>query len=82
MWWGKKFPHVSWEQSFDELMKYQRAFKSCNIPMNSTSPLAKWVSNQRKEYRRRQKGKDSILTLEQIEQLNEVDFNWNGPRLD
>jgi hypothetical protein len=23
MYWGKKFPHVSWEQSFDELMKYR-----------------------------------------------------------
>ena len=40
----------------------------CNIHMSSTdpSPLAKWVSYQRSEYKRFQKGQDSLLSLEQI----------------
>jgi len=82
--WGKKYPSpASWEERFQELKKYQKAMGNCNIQMNPTnpSPLAKWVSAQRSEYKRFRKGCDSLLTLEQIGQLKEIQFKWNGPRL-
>lgn len=82
--WGKSYPDpVAWETGFDELSKLKRAMGHCNVPVSQTSPsqLAKWVSWQRNEYKRFQKGRDSLLTLEQIQQLNEIGFNWKGPRL-
>ena len=83
--WGKKFPSPpSFEEQLEELKKYQKAMKHCNVPINQNnpSPLAKWISNQRCEYKFYfKKGKDSILNLDQIEQLNDIGFNWKGPRL-
>ena len=81
--WGKKFPDpVSFEESLEEYKKYKTAMR-CDPPVNLTnpSPLAKWVDVQRKEYRRFKKGRDSLLTMDQISQLNDVGFNWKGPRL-
>ena len=83
--WGKKFSSPpSWEEQLEELKKYYKAMKHCNVPINQNnpSPLAKWISNQRFEYKFYfKKGKDSILNLDQIEQLNDIGFNWKGPRL-
>lgn len=84
MFWGKAFPEVtSWESRFEELAKYQKAMGHCNIHISSTDPsaLAKWVSYQRSEYQRFKKGRDSLLTLDQIEKLKDLGFKWKGPRL-
>jgi Helicase associated domain len=81
--WGKSFPApVPWEERLDELQKYKAAMR-CDPPVNpkDPSPLAKWVSFQRSEYRRFKKGRDSLLTMEQIGQLNDIGFKWKGPRL-
>ena len=83
MIWGKAYPApASWEESFEELQKYQKAMGHCNIHISPTdpSPLAKFVSVQRSEYKRFKKGRDSLLTLEQIGQLKEIGFKWKGPR--
>ena len=82
---GKKFPKPpTWNEQYEELKKYQKAMKHCNVPINANnpSPLARWVSNQRTEYKFYfKKGRDSILSLEQIGTLNDIGFNWKGPRL-
>jgi len=51
------------------------------ISQSNPSQIGKWVSAQRTEYRRLKKGKDSLLTLDQVAKLNEIGFNWKGPRL-
>ena len=84
MFWGSAYPAPKpWEEHFDELKKYQNAVGHCNIQMSTTNPssLAKWVSTQRSEYRRFKKGRDTLITLDQIGQLNEIGFKWKGPRL-
>jgi len=55
----------------------------CDPPVNPNNPnsLAIWVSAQRNEYRRFKKGRDSLLTVELIGQLNDAGFTWKGPRL-
>ena len=83
--WGKAFTApVAWDTHFEELKKYQGAMGHCNIHISpkDPSPLAKWVSFQRSEYRRFSKGRDSLLSLDQIKQLKDIGFNWKGPRLD
>ena len=82
--WGKRFPTPrSWDDYFAELVKRQKATGNCNVPMHPTNPsdLAKWVSAQRSEYKRFHKGQTSLLSLEQIEQLKNIGFKWNGLRL-
>ncbi|KAL3907782.1 MAG: hypothetical protein SGILL_008732, partial [Bacillariaceae sp.] len=66
--WGQKYPApIAWEARFEELSKYKKAMK-CDPPISESSPtpLAMWVSAQRKEFRRSKHGKDSLLTFEQI----------------
>jgi chromosome segregation ATPase len=82
--WGKDSPQpVEWETQFEELEKFQMAMGHCNVPINPNSPsaLAKWVSAQRSEYKRFQKGKGSLLTLGQIKQLKDIGFKWKSPKL-
>lgn len=82
--WGNKYPAPpTWDEQFEELKKFQKAMGHCNIMVNPTSPspLAKWVSAQRYEYKRLHKGKDSLLSLDQITQLREINFKWKGTKL-
>ena len=84
MSWGKKYPApATWDEQLEEVKKYRTAMR-CDPPVNQSNPtpLAIWVSNQRKEYRRLKKGRDSLLSMEQIGQLNDIGFCWKGPRLD
>lgn len=82
MSWGKAFPSLkTWDECLHELKDYKEAMGDCNIKMGKNkdpSPLAKWVSCQRLEYQRFKNGRDSLLTTEQIKQLNELGFVWKG----
>ena len=83
-YWGKAFaPPASWNEQFEELEKFKKIMGHCNITINPTnpSPIAKWVSIQRNEYKRLNKGRDSLLSFDQIEKLNGIGFNWKGSRL-
>jgi hypothetical protein len=82
--WGQKFPaKPSWGENYAELQKYQKAMGNCNIRMDPKNPsnLATWVSAQRVEYRHFRNSRASLLTLEQIGQLKEINFKFKGPRL-
>lgn len=82
--WGRNCTSpVSWDTHFEDLAKFAKAMGHCNVTVNANSPsaLGKWVSLQRVEYRRFGKGRDSLLTLDQIRKLNAIGFNWKGPRL-
>lgn len=83
MVWGKEFPApATWDDRFGEFQKYKKAFRS-DPPVDaaSPSPLGAWVSCQRNEFRNYIKSKGTLLTDEQIELLNEMEFDWKGPRI-
>jgi hypothetical protein len=86
-WWGIKHPtQPSWHESYEQLKKYQQSIGNCNVPMNKpgvrTTPLAKWVSYQRSEFKYYTKGRDSLLTIKQIDKLTKLGFDWNGKLVD
>lgn len=84
MWWGKDFPKPApWNDMFEKLKSYRQHRGDCNVPFNADNPtaLARWAANQRMEYKRFKKGRDSLLDLEQIQNLNEIEMNWRGPKL-
>ena len=81
--WGKKYPpQKSWEEMYRELEKYVKAMGHCNIHVNSTSPspLAKWVSWQRVEYKRLKHHKDTLIEYEQVEKLKKLGFKFKTPK--
>jgi hypothetical protein len=81
--WGKKFlPPPSWGERYEELKDWmQKIGKAPPYDENNPSPLAKWMAYQRAEYKRLMKGRDSLLTLDQVQQLKEIGFKWKGPKL-
>lgn len=79
--WGKKYPAPpSWDEQFAVLQKRKEAMGHCNVHVggNNPSPIAKWVSTQRFEYKLFRKGRNSLLTLEQIGQLKDLGFKWKN----
>lgn len=79
--WGKKHPDPpSWDEMVEKAKNYYQ--KLGDIPFNKDNPtqLAKWAAVQRKERKRLNKGLDSLLTLDQIERLNEFGFKWKNPK--
>lgn len=80
-YWGKGHPEPpSWDDRFAELKKNKDIFGNCRVPMASDpslmTELAKWVAEQRKQGKRLQKMKASIMTLDQYKLLNDIGFQW------
>eukprot|EP00531_Pseudo-nitzschia_arenysensis_P008397 CAMPEP_0116133040 /NCGR_PEP_ID=MMETSP0329-20121206/9888_1 /TAXON_ID=697910 /ORGANISM="Pseudo-nitzschia arenysensis, Strain B593" /LENGTH=230 /DNA_ID=CAMNT_0003627633 /DNA_START=460 /DNA_END=1152 /DNA_ORIENTATION=+ len=83
-YWGRQFPsHPTWDEMFEKLQVWKQKMKTCNVPLHASNPtpLAKWCAFQRAEYKRHMRGRNSLLTLDQIEMLNEIGFKWKGPKL-
>ena len=76
--WSKDHKPVPWEKGFEDLQNHYNLFKSWNVDPNSA--LGKWMKLQRSEYKRLKKGRDSILTMEQVEKLIGIGFKWKAPR--
>ena len=82
--WGQSFGEpMTWEEGMKQMQEYKEAMGDCNvaISLGNPSPLAKFVSAQRSEYRMFKKGHASLLSVEQIGQLTKLGFDWKGPRL-
>ncbi|GKY95316.1 hypothetical protein MPSEU_000493400 [Mayamaea pseudoterrestris] len=76
--WNMSRHDIQWELRFHELLDYRQTFGDFNVPISFTNAkLANWVSNQRKEFTKRQSQKPSLLTPQRLERLNAIGFVWN-----
>ena len=66
---------VKWNQRYEGLVKYCSIHNNCNIPCN-VPHLGEWVNNQRQFKKMYDAGKKSSLTIERIEKLNTLGFDW------
>lgn len=76
--------NARWMDRYEELKDYQREYGHCNVPQKckDNPQLGKWVKNQRKDYKLREKGKKSAMTDGRIALLEEVGFEWAVERKD
>ncbi len=82
--WGKSMPRTpSWDEMYQRLVDYWKEQESCNVPFNQKKPsaLAKWMAYQRMEYKLWKKGRGTPLTPAKIGKLNDIGFNWKGPKM-
>eukprot|EP00978_Attheya_sp_CCMP212_P048337 scaffold506353_cov59-Attheya_sp.AAC.1 len=63
----------SWDENFKELVDFKAIKGHMNVPQGS-GPLGRWVSKQRRQYRRLKEGKPSPLTTDRGEQLERIGF--------
>lgn len=68
-----------WWEHFRSLQRYRGIHGHCNVSTKDTANkvLGGWVSLQRTNFRLLEEGKSSTLTVEQIELLNSVGFQWS-----
>jgi hypothetical protein len=68
-----------WNLRLKELHEYKRNFGDCLVPkkFSSNPVLAKWVDQQRTQYKYLQDGQRSHLTSERLKLLEGVEFVWN-----
>ena len=62
---------LRWDDMFSDLQGFQKLNGHTDVPINGNSPLANWVSNQRKNF------KSGELNLERKSQLDEIAFIWD-----
>ena len=69
---------TNWEERFEELRDYRKKFGNCNVPARyqHNKQLGSWVSWQRVQYKKIQKGENSTMTRERIAKLDSIDFTW------
>lgn len=60
-----------WENMFNELIDYKAQHGHVNVPVNDSTPLGNWVSNQRKNL------KSGELDSDRKKRLEEIGFVWN-----
>jgi len=68
-----------WNLRLQELQEYKRNFGDCLVPklFSSNPVLAKWVDQQRTQYKYLQDRQRSHLTPDRLTLLEEVEFVWN-----
>eukprot|EP00978_Attheya_sp_CCMP212_P019276 scaffold53821_cov50-Attheya_sp.AAC.2 len=64
-----------WDQRFEELVGFKKINGHVSVPQGS-GPLGRWVSEQRRQYCRLNKGKRSLLTNDKREKLESIGFTF------
>jgi glutaredoxin len=74
-----------WDTRLQELVTYKQVNGHTNVPQRcpSNKPLGSWVKTQRNQYKllregKMREGKNSHMTKERMESLNELDFEWSS----
>jgi hypothetical protein len=70
-----------WETSYEQARKYHEAHGNFDIPADYEDAfLAEWVCVQRDQKKRRDSKMKCNINKQRIQKLDEIDFNWDGPR--
>jgi len=73
-----------WNERFNELKDYKEEYGRTNVPRSENKQLCEWVKTQRKQYGKFQENRKGKITLERIQTLESIGFEWvlnrGGPR--
>eukprot|EP00537_Pseudo-nitzschia_pungens_P007553 CAMPEP_0172355922 /NCGR_PEP_ID=MMETSP1060-20121228/294_1 /TAXON_ID=37318 /ORGANISM="Pseudo-nitzschia pungens, Strain cf. cingulata" /LENGTH=381 /DNA_ID=CAMNT_0013075787 /DNA_START=118 /DNA_END=1263 /DNA_ORIENTATION=+ len=69
-----------WEERLKELKQYKNVYGNTNVPSKyeDNPQLAIWVKRQRRQYKFLTEGKQSTMTPQRMQKLNEINFSWSG----
>ena len=70
-----------WETSFEQARQYQEEHGNFDIPADYHDTfLAEWVCAQRDQKKRRDSKMKCNINKQRIQKLDDIGFNWDGPR--
>jgi len=69
---------ATWMDRFMELKRYKDEHGDCNVPQKwkQNTSLGRWVDNQKTQHKKLYDGKPTHLTVERIQLLVSLGFNW------
>jgi len=77
---SKMAPRKTWDAHFQSLKDFKEKNGHCDVRVRSkqhpTGSLGRWVEKQRHHYNSRVDGKESKISDEQIEKLEDLGFKW------
>jgi hypothetical protein len=67
-----------WDGRCRDLQTFHRVHGHCRVAPNSNEfpGLGVWVRNQRREYKRLERGEKSTLTVARLQSLRDLEFEW------
>ena len=74
------FKTEQWSKRFQELLRFREEYGHCLVPHNwcKNKKLAQWVKRQRYQHRLLEQNRHSTLTMDRVQQLEDVGFVWNS----
>jgi hypothetical protein len=68
------------DERFNELLAFKRAYGNCNVPSKFplNPSLTIWVQSQRRQYKLFMRKEPSHMTMERIQKLTSVGFEWEA----
>ena len=71
-----------WHQRYQQLLEYKKLNGHCNVPKcyKNNTKLAKWVTNQRTQFKHLCEGNKSQMTPARLDKLNAIGFQWSFHR--
>jgi hypothetical protein len=72
--WAKRRGMAAWNKRMAELERFYAS--NGHFHINAKTPLGRWVSTQRQQYRLYSKGEQSTLTVDKIHSLEALGFTW------
>ena len=76
----KPFHEEKWNTRLKELLQYRQEYGDCLVPhtFNPNPQLARWVKRQRRQYKLMLEGRQSTMSPDRLEILNEANFVWDS----
>ena len=68
-----------WEDRLKELIDFQSKFGHTRVTPSHDVSLSRWVKRQRLQYHQWREGKRSPMTVERMERLESLGFEWSVP---
>lgn len=75
-WKATGLREAHWEQKFQALQAFRDEHGHCSVPIHDKE-MGMWIKTQRQQYSLLMRNKDSHLTPEKLERLNDIGFCWN-----
>jgi hypothetical protein len=68
---------AAWYERLNDLKTFAVLVKHCNVPSNyPDKQLATWVKCQRRQFKLLNEGKPSNITLQRVQELEDIGFEW------
>jgi len=72
--WGRRYGEDVWEEKFNELWQFWQQHKHCKV--HTRTPLGRWVTAQRSEYKKLLQQDKTTMTSEKKRRLDNIGFVW------